>query len=106
MSNTDVALSSMLTHHARNAPSRAAVIVENVPVTYNELDARSNQRARMLMTHGVEYGDFVTVALPNGLEFYETVFAIWKLGAIPNIVSAKLARPEMEAILEIVRPKL
>ncbi len=43
---------------------------------------------------------------PNGLEFYETTFAIWKLGAIPNVVAAKLARPEMEAILDLVRPKL
>jgi bile acid-coenzyme A ligase len=59
----------------------------------------------MLAALGVGHGDFVTVALPNGLEFYETTFALWKLGAIPNIVAAKLARPEMEAILSIVRPK-
>lgn len=58
------------------------------------------------MDHGVGQGDFVTVALPNGVEFYETTFALWKLGAIPNIIAAKLARPEMEAIVEIVRPKL
>ena len=75
-------------------------------VTYEELDARSNRRARMLAAHGVGHGDFVTVALPNGLEFYETTFAIWKLGAIPNVVAAKLARPEMEAILDLVRPKI
>ncbi|GAA0329717.1 AMP-binding protein [Sphingomonas oligophenolica] len=60
----------------------------------------------MMAAQGVGHGDFVTVALPNGLEFYETSFAIWKLGAIPNIVSAKLARPEMDAILDIVRPRL
>ena len=60
----------------------------------------------MLAAHGVTAGDFVTVALPNGLAFYETVFAIWKLGAIPNVVAAKLPRPEMEAILDIVRPRL
>ncbi len=85
---------------------RVALIVDDIAITYDELDARTNQRARMLAAHGVGGGDFVTVALPNGVEFYETVFAIWKLGAIPNIVSAKLARPELEAILDIVRPKL
>ena len=106
MSNEGVALSSILAHHARQSPSRTALIAENVPVAYAELDARTNRRARMLAAHGVSESDFVTVALPNGLEFYETTFAIWKLGAIPNIVSAKLARPEMEAILEIVRPRL
>ena len=60
----------------------------------------------MLAAHGVGPGDFVTVALPNGIEFYETTFALWKLGAIPNVVAAKLARPEMEAILDLVRPRL
>jgi bile acid-coenzyme A ligase len=106
MSNDGVALSSILNHHARRSPGRTALIVDNVSIGYDELDARSNQRARMLAAHGVGQGDFVTVALPNGREFYETTFALWKLGAIPNIVAAKLPRPEMEAILDIVRPKL
>jgi bile acid-coenzyme A ligase len=106
MPNDGVALSSILTHHARRSPSRTALIFGDVRVAYDELDARCNQRARMLAAHGVGHGDFVTVALPNGLEFYESTFAIWKLGAIPNIVAAKLARPEMEAILDLVRPKM
>jgi bile acid-coenzyme A ligase len=106
MSNDGVALSSILSHHARRSSSRAALIVENVPIAYEELDARSSRRARMLAAHGVGRGDFVTLALPNGLEFYETTFAIWKLGAIPNVVAAKLARPEMAAIVDLVRPKL
>lgn len=106
MSNDGVALSSILTHHARRSPLRTALIVDDVSITYDELDARSNRRARMLAAHGVGQGDFVTVALPNGLEFYETSFALWKLGAVPNIVAAKLPRLEMEAILDIVRPKL
>jgi bile acid-coenzyme A ligase len=101
-----VALSSILAHHAQRSPSRAALILDEGAVGFDELDARANRRARLLGARGVGYGDFVTVALPNGADFYETVFAIWKLGAIPNVVSAKLARPEMEAILDIVRPRL
>lgn len=106
MSNGTIPLSSILAHHARRSAAKAAVILDGSSISYEELDARSNRRARMLAEHSVSYGDFVTVALPNGLDFYETVFAIWKLGAIPNIVSAKLARPEMEIILDLVRPKL
>jgi bile acid-coenzyme A ligase len=106
MSTHQIALGAILAHHADRFPTRNAVIVDNVTVGYGELDARANRRARLLAAQGVGHGDFVTVALPNGLEFYETTFAIWKLGAIPNIVGAKLARPEMEAILDIVRPKL
>lgn len=106
MSNDQIALGSILAYHARRTPGRLALILGDVRVTFEELDARSTQRARMFAAHGVDQGDFVTVALPNGLEFYETSFAIWKLGAIPNIVSAQLAKPEMEAILSIVRPRL
>lgn len=106
MPSQQVAFSNILTHHAREAPSRTALVLGDVAVSYAELDARANRRARWLAAQGAGYGDFVTVALPNGLEFYETVFALWKLGAIPNIVAAKLARPEMEAILDIVRPRL
>jgi len=106
MSTDGVALSSILAHHARRSPGRTALIVDEAAIGYDELDFRSNRRARMLAARGVGQGDFVTIALPNGAEFYETTFAIWKLGAVPNIVAAKLPRPEMEAILEIVRPKL
>ncbi len=106
MSNDGVALSSILTHHARRSPGRVALIQDDASISFAALDARSNQRARQLAAHGVGQGDFVTVALPNGATFYETVFAIWKLGAIPNIVAAKLPKLEMQTILDIVRPRL
>lgn len=108
MSNEGISLGLILAHHARKSPGRAAVVsaTDGVRVGFAELDARANRRARMFEAHGVQAGDFVTVALPNGLEFYETTFALWKLGAIPNVVSAKLPGPEMEAILDIVRPRL
>lgn len=106
MSTELVPLSAILAHHAQKAPSRPALILGERRLTYGELDARCNRLARLMASQGVGHGDFVTVALPNGLEFYETVFALWKLGATPNIVSAKMARPEMEAILDLVRPRL
>src|SRR5690606_21246199 len=78
MPDQAVSLSRILAHHARQDPSRPAVIVGDETVTYAELDSRSNRRARFLQAQGVALGDFVTVALPNGLDFYETVFGIWK----------------------------
>ena len=106
MSDDGVALSSILSYHADRSPSKIAVVDAGQIFTYSELDARSNRRARMLAAHAVGQDDFVTVALPNGIDFYETIFAIWKLGAIPNIVSSRMAQPEMAAILDIVRPRL
>lgn len=106
MPSSPVALSSILAYHAQRSPGRVALVVDDAMIGYAELDARTNRRARMLAAHGVTEGDFVTVALPNGVEFYETIFAIWKCGAIPNIVSARMAGPELAAILDIVHPVL
>ena len=106
MSNDTVPLGLIPAYHAKHSPLRTALICGEVELTFAQLDARANQRARLLQAHGVLANDFVTVALANGPEFYETIFAIWKLGATPNVVSAALARPELEAILELVRPRI
>lgn len=99
-------LGALLAHHAAAAPRRSALILGGETLGFAELDARANRRARMLAALGVRQGDFVTLALPNSAEFYETTFAIWKLGAIPNVISYQLAQPEIEAIVEIADPRL
>ena len=106
MSDQTVPLCSILAHHAANDPAKMAVIMGDEGLTYAQLDARSTQRARYMQAKGVGQDDYVTVALPNGLDFYETIFGIWKLGATPNVVSAKLAQSELEHILELVKPRL
>ena len=74
--------------------------------SYSELDAGSNRLARAYAAKGVVEGDFVTIALPNGSEFVEALFACWKLGATPQPISAKLPRHERDAIIELVDPRL
>ena len=101
-----VPLGMILSHHAAQSPGRAALILDGQEISYAELDVRANRRARMFRQHGVRPDDFVTVALPNCLEFYESSFAVWKLGAIPNIVSPKLPQREIDAIVGLARPRL
>ena len=101
-----IPIGQLLAHHAAIDPHRPAVTYGDEVVSRAELDARSTRRARMLREAGIGLGDVVTVALPNGLEFYETTFALWKLGAIPNIVSAKLPDAELGAIVQLADPKL
>lgn len=94
-------------HHAERKPEGAlAVIHPEGTLTWRQLDDRSSQRAWAYRDRGVKPGDFVTIALGNGNAFYETTFAIWKLGAIPNPVSAKLPPIEARAILDLVTPSL
>ena len=101
-----IPIGQLLAHHAARDPHRAAITFGEEVVSRTELDVRSTRRARMLRALGVGLGDMITVALPNGLEIYETTFALWKLGAIPNIVSAKLPDAELGAIVQLVDPKL
>ena len=87
-------------------PDAPAVVFEGRTVTRSALDRRSNRRARVYRAAGVGPGDRVTIALPNGPEFFECCLAAWKLGATPNPVSAKLPEIELQAIVELSDPAL
>lgn len=99
-------MGALLAHHAHKALARPAVTFDDITVTYAELDAKSNRKARQFAALGVGEGDIVTLALPNGLEFYEAAFGIWKLGATPNVVSSRLPAAELHSIVELARPRL
>ncbi|HXW31200.1 MAG TPA: AMP-binding protein [Xanthobacteraceae bacterium] len=93
-------------HAARKGTGAPVLTHDGRTVSWGELEARANRRARLFASSGVKAGDFVTIALPNGNEFYETTFAVWKLGATPNPVPSKLPRTEFSAIIDLVRPAL
>jgi len=97
-------MGSIMTYQARRDPSAPAVTIGGRTTTRGELEAGANRRARALQALGVEQDQFVTIALPNSLEFYETALAVWKLGAVPNHVSSRLPAAELDGIIDIVRP--
>ncbi|MFK7898722.1 MAG: AMP-binding protein [Myxococcota bacterium] len=101
-----VSYSRALALHAESQPEAPAFIHEGRTTSYAALERGANQRARFFAKQGVESGDFVTLALPNGLELLESLFACWKLGATPQPISARLPQHEREAIIELVEPKL
>jgi len=100
-----VPLGDVLAYHAAQGDG-PALTHDGTTLSHSELDRRANRRARMLAGLGVGQDDLVIMALPNDIEFFETSFALWKLGATPCPVSPKLARPEFEAIVETVDPRL
>jgi len=69
-------------------------------LSWGELADRALRRAHALAAAGVRQDDFVMLALPNGNAFFELTFAIWKLGATPTVVSARLPLPELLAVRE------
>ncbi|MDD9932468.1 MAG: AMP-binding protein [Myxococcales bacterium] len=91
---------------AEQAPGAPLITHEGRTVTRTEFHKRTNQLARAYQALGVGQDDFVTVALPNGIAFYETCVAAWKLGATPQPISAKLPVGERRAIIELAKPAL
>jgi bile acid-coenzyme A ligase len=79
---------------------------EGRDVTFAQLEASSNRLARAYEKLGVKADDFVTIALPNSIAFFDACFATWKLGATPQPVSAKLPKFELDQIIEVGNPKL
>jgi len=104
--SSELPIGDLPAYHALKDPNRPAVTFDGVTLSYAELDARANRRARGMAALGVGEGDVVTLAIPNGLEIYETAFAVWKLGATANNVSARLPTSELRAIVELAHPRL
>ncbi|HMT08734.1 MAG TPA: long-chain fatty acid--CoA ligase [Pyrinomonadaceae bacterium] len=81
ISATTLNLASMVSHHARLAPEKEAVIWENVRLTYGELDTLSNRVANALVEMNIGRGDKVALVCPN-LPFFPIVYyGILKAGA-------------------------
>ena len=87
-------------------PDVSAVTCGTESLTRAELDRRSTRLARELQTYGVETGSFVTIAVPNSVDWFVAYVATWKLGAIPQPVSAKLPARELAAIVELAGSKV
>ncbi|MFB7613299.1 (2,3-dihydroxybenzoyl)adenylate synthase [Kitasatospora sp. NPDC056181] len=51
--------------------------------TYAELDRRADRMAAGLLARGIGRGDRVVVQLPNVAEFFEVVFGLFRIGALP-----------------------
>jgi len=75
-------------------------------VLWRDLEPRTNRLAHTLARLGVGQDDFVTIGLPNGIAFYETCIAAWKLGATPQPISSRLPARERDEIVALVQPAL
>ncbi len=91
---------------AAQDPRAVALVHEDAALRRADLEGRANRLARTFAALGVKEGDFVTFALPNGIEHCLVCLATWKLGAVPNPVSPGLPAPERERIVARADPAL
>jgi bile acid-coenzyme A ligase len=74
-------------------------------VTWAWLDQRSGQLAGALRERGVGFGDRVGLGLRNSPEFVISVFAAWKLGAVPVPVRWDVPEWELARLREVIEPR-
>ncbi|MEP7213544.1 MAG: long-chain fatty acid--CoA ligase [Acidobacteriota bacterium] len=75
-------LASIVSHHARLAPQKEAIVWNDVRLTYGQLDALSNKVANALIEMGIGHGDKVALNCPN-LPFFPIIYyGIMKAGAV------------------------
>ncbi|OBI30248.1 AMP-dependent synthetase [Mycobacterium sp. E1386] len=91
---------------AQLAPDEPAVTCDGLTLTRTELDASTNRLARAYADRGVGVGDYVTMVLPNSVEWIQAAVACWKLGAVPQPLSARLPDAELQGLLELRPPAL
>ncbi|URM95519.1 AMP-binding protein [Actinomadura madurae] len=91
---------------AEEDPDFVALTHGDDHLTRSGLEARSNRLARAYLEKGVEVGDYVSIALPNGIDFYVAFWAALKVGATPQPLSWRLPVAERQAILDLARSKL
>lgn len=101
-----IPIGTVIRMRAEEGPDLPSITHEGRTVTRRELDLHTNRLARVYSELGVAEGHMVTIALPNGIEFYEACVAAWKLGAVPQPVSARLPKAERDAIVDLANPSL
>ena len=97
-----VSYASLFRSHADERPDEPALtVIGGRKLTWRELVDDATRTARTLAELGTQTGDMVTIAFPNDASFVVTTLACWFLGAIPQPVSPKLPRRELEEIVAL-----
>jgi fatty-acyl-CoA synthase len=89
-------------------PQKEAIVdnILNERYTFEAMDKRANQVARILLNRGVEKGDRVGVYSKNRFDFLDILFACGKVGAILTPFNIRLTTPEIEYLLRKTDPSM
>ncbi len=85
-------------------PAAIAITGDGRQLTFGELDERSSRLANALAGLGVRRGDRVAYLDQNATEFWETMFAAAKLGAVMTPLNFRLGGLELREVLADAEP--
>ena len=73
-------------------------------ITFNQLEANSNQVAAGVEMHGVKPGTRVALMVPPGIDFVTMVFGLFKAGATVILIDPGMGRKNMIGCLADAKP--
>jgi acyl-CoA synthetase (AMP-forming)/AMP-acid ligase II len=92
-------IANALTASAAQDPRKAAIVLENESISYEELDRSTTLLARWLLRQGLKPGDRVAIHWPNSIETVKLFFASFKAGMIAVPINVRMKTPEVAYIL-------
>lgn len=103
-------MQQFLVHHslersAARYPGKTALIMEEVPTSYAELNAEANRIAHGLLQAGITKGDRVAFLGNNSRELLATHYGAAKIGAVFTPLNSFSPVPELRVIMEDARPR-
>ena len=88
-------LADMLEDVVDHVPDREALYAEGRRLTFREFDERANRLAHHFVASGIGRGDHVGCHMMNGTEYLETMYALFKIRAVPINVNFRYVQEEL-----------
>jgi acyl-CoA synthetase (AMP-forming)/AMP-acid ligase II len=88
-------LGNSLLMNSEKYPRKPAVVVDGEERTYGELNSRVNRLANGLMSIGLKKGDLIGILSYNSVAWIESLYAIFKMGAVAVPINFRLSDKEM-----------
>ena len=92
-------LARWLARHVRERPNAPALALQNISLSWRELEKNVFSTAAGLRARGVGRGDVVAIQLPNTLEFIVSYLAIAHLGAVTCTLHMPYRGAEVQALM-------
>ncbi|VVS94552.1 salicylate synthase [Desulfoluna spongiiphila] len=83
---------------------RVALVEAGREVTYVQLNSRVDTLAAGFVSLGIQKGDAVVVQLPNSIAFAETLFALFRIGALAIMAMPAHREAELDGIFSLAEP--
>src|SRR6058998_3685266 len=99
-------LQQWVTEQAERRPDATAVVMHDARLTYGQLEAASNQLARMLKAAGCERGDRVCLALPKSPVAIVSMLGILKADCIYIPIDPSSPAPRVAKIVQSGEPRV